>query len=70
MFLLYWDLSWQGHYNLNIKVPMNRLPLMAAVPILFYDGRKLTYSKKIQWAFYLFYPVHIAVLALLKVMLG
>jgi len=67
MFLLYWDFSWQmRHYNLDIKVPMNRLPLLAAVPILCYSGRKLTYSKKVQWAFYLFYPVHIAVLALLK----
>ena len=67
MFLLYWDFSFTyRYYNLDIRLPMNRLPLMAAVPILFYNGRKLTYSKKIQWAFYLFYPVHIAVLALLK----
>ena len=71
MFLLYWDFSFTSrYYNLDIYLPMNRLPLMAAVPILFYDGRKLTYSKKVQWAFYLFYPVHITVLWLLKMMLG
>ena len=70
MFLLYWDFSFTcRYYNLDVRIPMTRLPLLAAVPILFYDGRKLTYSKKIQWAFYLFYPVHIAVLALLKAML-
>lgn len=67
MFLLYWDLSWTlRYYNLDVKIPMNRLPLMAALPILCYDGRKLTYNKKVQWAFYLFYPVHIALLALLR----
>lgn len=67
MFLLYWDLSFTcGHYNLDICIPMNRLPLMAAVPIFFYDGRKRTYSRAIQWAFYLFYPAHIAVLCVLK----
>lgn len=71
MFLLYWDFSFTcRYYNLDIYLPMNRLPLLAAVPILCYGGRKLTYSKKVQWAFYFFYPVHIAVLALLKVMLG
>ena len=69
MFLLYWDFSFTcRYYNLDIRLPMNRLPLMAAVPIFCYGGRKLTHSKKVQWAFYLFYPVHIAVLYLLKVL--
>ena len=71
MFLLYWDFSYQcSYYNLDVHIPMNRLPLLSAVPILCYSGRKLTHSKKIQWAFYLFYPVHIAVLWLLKMILG
>ena len=71
MFLLYWDLSWtMRYYNLDIRLPMNRLPLLSAVPILCYSGRKLTHSKKIQWAFYLFYPVHITILWLLQMMLG
>lgn len=34
----------------------------AMLPIGFYSGRKLTYNKAIQWAFYLFYPVHILLL--------
>lgn len=71
MFLMFWDLSWQmRHYNLDIRLPMNRLPLLSAIPILCYSGRKLTRSKKVQWAFYLFYPVHITVLWLIKMMLG
>ena len=39
---------------------------LALIPIFCYDGRKLTHSKGIQWAFYLFYPVHLVVLALLE----
>ena len=67
LFLLYWDLSWTRRYfNLDVWLPWDRLPLISAVPILCYNGKKLTHSKAIQWAFYLFYPVHIAVLALLQ----
>lgn len=67
MFLLYWDLNYTcRYYNLDVYIPMDRLPLLAAVPITLYDGRKLTYSKKVQRAFYLFYPVHIAVLCILR----
>lgn len=40
--------------------------LLALIPISCYDGRKLTHNKAVQWAFYLFYPVHIAILALLQ----
>jgi len=40
--------------------------LMAFVPIFLYDGRKLTKNKAVQWGFYLFYPAHILVLALLE----
>jgi len=67
MFLLYWDFSYTcRYYNLDVYIPMNRLPLLAAIPIALYDGRKLTYNKTVQWAFYLFYPAHILILALLK----
>lgn len=63
MFLLYWDFSYTYRYfNLDIYLPMNRLPLLAAIPISLYDGRKLTYNKTVQWAFYLFYPVHMMLL--------
>lgn len=70
MFLLYWDFSYQcGYYNLDVRIPMNRLPLLSAIPIFCYDGRKLTHNKTVQWAFYLFYPVHILILALLKLLI-
>lgn len=40
--------------------------LLSLIPIFCYDGRKLTHSKAVQWGFYLFYPAHILVLALLQ----
>ena len=38
----------------------------AMVPIALYNGRKSGHSKAVQWIFYLFYPVHMAVLLLLS----
>lgn len=37
----------------------------AMVPISLYSGKKATRSKLLQWAFYLFYPVHLTVLFLI-----
>lgn len=34
----------------------------AVIPIAFYSGRKATASPVVQWAFYLFYPAHLAAL--------
>ncbi len=36
--------------------------VLAMVPIRLYSGKKLTRSKTMQWAFYLFYPLHLLVL--------
>ena len=57
-----------GFKNLQIFgiwINMELFALMAFVPIFLYDGRKLTKNKAVQWGFYLFYPVHILVLAML-----
>lgn len=43
--------------------------VLALIPIFCYSGRKLTHSKAVQWVFYLFYPVHIAVLCVLEVLI-
>ena len=40
--------------------------LAAMVPIALYNGRKSGHNKTVQWIFYLFYPVHMAVLLLLS----
>ena len=67
-FLLFYD-STRWNIGYDIMVPMNLLHLLSIIPIFCYNGRKLTYSKKVQWAFYLFYPVHIFLLWLLNLMI-
>ena len=45
--------------------PMELAAIFAMIPISLYSGRKLTRSKTLQMGFYLYYPLHLAVLALL-----
>ena len=40
--------------------------LLALIPIWLYRGRQGYYSKKLQLAYYLFYPLHLLILGLLK----
>lgn len=49
----------------GIVIPMQVFSVFAMVPIALYNGRKITHSPAIQWSFYLFYPVHMAILSLL-----
>ena len=47
---------------LGIPVSIQLFAALAMVPIGLYSGRKLTRSRVLQWAFYLFYPVHLVML--------
>ena len=47
---------------LGVSFPMELFGLIGLGLIFCYEGRKVTTSKWIQWAFYLFYPVHLLVL--------
>ena len=38
------------------------------IPIALYSGKKATYSRAIQWCFYLFYPVHLTVLVFVRML--
>ena len=49
----------------KFSVTMQELAVFSLVPIALYDGRKITKSRALQWAFYLFYPVHLLLLYLL-----
>lgn len=46
----------------GVRVPIEMFALAAMVPIGLYSGEKLFSNKALQWAFYLFYPVHLTVL--------
>ena len=49
-------LNWLGGSGCTIQ----ELCMFSLLPISLYDGRKATKSKLTQWAFYLFYPVHLS----------
>ena len=49
----------------KFSVTTQELAVLSLVPIALYDGRKLLKSSFVQWAFYLFYPLHLMVLYLL-----
>ena len=56
--------------SIHIQVGMFSISLelvgcLSAVPIVLYFGNKQTKNKAVQWAFYLFYPVHLMALALI-----
>lgn len=54
----------------NFSVPMQVLGALSMLFIAAYDGRKVTNSKVVQWAFYLFYPVHLLILYLIRLIPG
>lgn len=49
-----------------VRIPRQLFSLVALIPIYAYNGRKSTNHRWIQRGFYLFYPVHLAVLCLLR----
>lgn len=51
---------------LGFRFPLELLGVLSMVPIGLYSGRKATSSRAVQWAFYLFYPVHLTILYFLK----
>ena len=51
----------------SLEIPMELFGLIALIPMYLYDGTKLTRNKWLQWGFYLFYPVHLLILWMLKV---
>ena len=46
----------------GVRVPIQLFALLGMVFIALYSGKKLTRSRVLQWAFYLFYPVHLLIL--------
>lgn len=49
-----------------LNIPMELFGLIGLIPMFLYTGKKLTRNKGVQWAFYLFYPVHLLILWLLE----
>lgn len=49
----------------GIRIPIQLFAVLSVIPISMYNARKLTRNIWVQRAFYLFYPVHLAVLLLI-----
>lgn len=65
MALIFWCMDSYVLTFGTIRVPIEFFALLSLIPIWLYSGKKLTCSRVAQWAFYLFYPVHMTVLLLL-----
>ncbi len=50
----------------GLRISVQLFAAAAMVPICLYSGRKITHSRTLQTAFYLFYPIHLLVLYLLR----
>lgn len=53
----------------GVRVSIELFGGLAILPLSLYHGKKTTSSKAVQWAFYLFYPAHLAILWLLRTIL-
>ena len=67
-------LLWKINYTLpiipNEFVPIGSYSVLASVILAFYNGKKGYQSKKIQYAFYCYYPLHIVILGVLSLFFG
>lgn len=54
----------------NEFVPIGTYSTLAGIFLAFYNGEKGYSSKKIQYAFYLYYPLHIIILAIFSLVFG
>lgn len=52
--------NWSGYRICGL--PVQFFAVAGLIPIWLYSGRKLSRSRGAQWAFYLFYPVHMLVI--------
>ena len=68
VFIICWMIGGYGWQVGPVYVPMEIVGVVAMLPICLYNGKKATHSKAIQWAFYLFYPVHLTALLLYAVL--
>lgn len=51
----------------GIRWAIQELAIFAVIPIALYSGHKATNSTLLQWVFYLFYPAHLLILYLTRV---
>lgn len=66
LLLIAWAMNSLRWPILGYRIPIEMFAVFAMIPIAFYSGKKATSHPAVQWAFYLFYPVHLAVIAVIR----
>ena len=66
--LICWLIGGAGWQVGQVFVPVQIVGVLALIPIGLYSGTKVTTSRAVQWAFYLFYPVHLALLWIMQIL--
>jgi len=67
MFLIFWEpKGWPLFTVLGLPVTLQMTCVLSMLVIALYTGEKRTTSKALQWGFYLFYPLHMLILAFLQ----
>lgn len=64
--LVFWSMDSVPVSFPGLRIPIQLFGLLAMIPIACYSGEKRTGGKLVQWAFYLFYPVHMILLILIR----
>lgn len=70
VYYLIWRINYTTPILPNDFVPLGTYSTLALVFILLYSGKRGFSSKKIQYAFYLYYPTHILILGILSLFFG
>lgn len=65
MAVIFWVMDSPKVPAMGLNIPIQMFGLLAMVPICLYSGRKVTDSRGVQWAFYLFYPGHLLLLLII-----
>lgn len=66
MALIFWLMDSVRIRVFGIPVPLEMFALLAIIPIGLYNGTKSNKSRWVQTGFYLFYPIHLAILYLIR----
>ena len=57
-------------FKVTVPLPLEAFGIISAIPICLYNGRRGLNNKLIKYIFYAFYPVHLAVLCLLRIIIS
>lgn len=54
----------------GMRIPIEMFAVFGMVPIGLYSGKKISSNKALQWAFYLFYPLHLTALVFFRMLVN